>query len=537
MNRDLYIKSQSPSIVTDSGGHYIGGNMPFSYKLDKRVAPRLIVLTGSGESSNDFNIEAGFGATVNTVAIQSDGKILVGGDFTSYQGINRNYMVRLNIDGSFDSTFNMGNGFGSIVRAIAIQPDGKILVGGDFAIYQGFIRNRIVRLNTDGTIDLTFNIGTGFNSSVLALAIQSDGKIVVGGSFTTYQGTTSNYIVRLNTNGSFDSTFNMGAGFTWNVNTIAIQSDGKIIVGGQFTNYQGTNRNRIVRLNTDGSFDSTFNIGTGFNSSVLALAIQSDGKIVVGGSFTTYQGTTSNYIVRLNTNGSIDSAFNIGTGFGTNVRALAIQSDGKIVVGGDFTTYQGTTNRNRIARLNSDGNIDTTFNMGAGFNTNVLALAIKSDGEIVVVGQFAFYNFSVSSILRTAIAKYSKNGSLVTNDIVGTANTGSTVEVNAIAMQSDGKVLVGGSFTAYQGATRNRLFRLNTDGSVDPTFSVASGFDSTINTIEIQPDGKILVGGNFLLYKGGNVTNLVRLNSDGNLDTTYIPESVVEGVNTIKIIP
>jgi uncharacterized delta-60 repeat protein len=214
----------------------------------------------------------GFGSTINSIAIQSDGKILAGGGFTNYQGTTRNFFVRLNSDGSYDATFNLGIGFNNPVTSIAIQSDGKILVGGVFTTYQGTTRNRFVRLNSDGSYDATFNLGTGFDGTVASIAIQSDGKILVGGVFTTYQGTTRNRFVRLNSDGSYDATFNLGTGFDNTVFSIAIQSDGKILAGGVFTNYQGTTRNFFVRLNSDGSYDATFNLGTGFDGNVLSIA-------------------------------------------------------------------------------------------------------------------------------------------------------------------------------------------------------------------------------------------------------------------------
>jgi uncharacterized delta-60 repeat protein len=150
---------------------------------------------------------------VNVLSIQSDGKILVGGSFTTYKGLTQNYIVRLNTDGSLDSTFDVGVGFDNQVRAITIQPDGKILVGGNFTTYKGLTQTRIVRLNTDGSLDSTFDVGTGFNTLVLSLLTQSDGKILVGGNFSTYKGLTQNFIARLNIDGSLDSTFNIGTGF------------------------------------------------------------------------------------------------------------------------------------------------------------------------------------------------------------------------------------------------------------------------------------------------------------------------------------
>jgi len=352
-----------------------------------------------------FSIGTGFNNTVNTIAIQSDGKILVGGWFSSYNGTTRNRIIRLNSDGSIDDTFNIGTGFNSDVVAITIQSDGKILVGGFFTSYNGTTSNRIIRLNSDGSIDNTFSIGTGFNDGVQVIQLQSDGKILVGGRFTSYNGTTINRIIRLNSDGSIDNTFNIGTGFNNVFLTIKIQSDGKILLGGTFTLYDGTTRNRIIRLNSDGSIDNTFNIGTGFNSFVNSIQIQSDGKILVGGGFTSYNGTTSNLIIRLNSDGSIDDTFNIGTGFNDFVNTLTTQSDGKILVGGQFTSYNGTTS-NRIIRLNSDGSRDDTFSIGTGFNNTVVIIQLQSDGKILVGGQFTTYN----GITSNRITLLSTNG-------------------------------------------------------------------------------------------------------------------------------
>jgi uncharacterized delta-60 repeat protein len=170
-----------------------------------------------------------------------------------------------------------------------------------------------------GTNDPTFNptdrgfgFGDGANGATYTTAIQSDGKIVIGGNFTSYNGTASNYIARLNTDGSLDGGFNPGTGANNYILTTRVQSDGKIIIGGHFTTYNGTARNRIARLNTDGSLDAGFNPGTGADSYIGTTAIQSDGKIIIGGGFTSYNGTARNYIARLNTDGSLDAGFNPG---------------------------------------------------------------------------------------------------------------------------------------------------------------------------------------------------------------------------------
>ena len=351
----------------------------------------------------------GFNNTIFGSDIQSDGKIIVGGAFTTYTGVSQNRIVRFNTDGSLDSSFVVGTGFNSTVHSIALQPsDGKILVGGEFTSYNGNSRNYIVRLNTDGSVDSSFVVGTGFNDRVEVISVQTDGKILVGGEFTTYNGNSQKYIVRLNTDGSVDSSFIIGGGFNFHVKYLSIQTDGKIIVGGRFNSYSGVSQNRIARLNTDGSLDSTFVIGTGFNFEVESIYVQpSDGKILVGGQFTSYNGNSRNYIVRLNVDGSLDSSFVVGTGFDSVVWSMGVQSDNKIIIGGNFTTYNGNSQK-YIVRLNTNGSLDSSFVVGTGFNNSVYSLNIQSDSKIITGGNFSQYK----GVPQGFIARLDSNGTL-----------------------------------------------------------------------------------------------------------------------------
>lgn len=360
-----------------------------------------------GTLDTSFAIGSGFNQAVMATAVQSDGKILVGGWFTYYKGTEQNHITRLNIDGSIDTSFNTGLGFSGIgntyVDTITVQTDGKILIGGRFTSYNGVDQNLITRLNADGTMDSSFNIGSGFDvgsfNSVNSIAVQSDDKILIGGRFVSYNGKNQAAIARLNTNGTLDN-FSAGFGSADMVESIAIQSDGKIIIAGAFTyNYILGKQNDIVRLNANGTHDPSFEIGTGFdgaptNPIIQSIVLQPDGKVLVGGWFTTYKGLTQNRIARLNTNGSLDTSFAVGTGIENySVGTIALQSDGKIVLGGNFISINGTSQR-CISRLNHNGSVDTTFNIGAGFSgiiTNIKAISIQSDGKIVAGGYFEKY--------------------------------------------------------------------------------------------------------------------------------------------------
>lgn len=372
-------------------------------------------------------------------------------------------------DGALDLSFDVGTGFNQNVRTIALQPDGKILIGGLFIEYNGQTQNFATRLNTDGTLDTSFNSGTGFSLTVLTIVLQPDGKILVGGAFTQYNGHTRNRIIRLNTNGTLDTSFNIGSGFNSTVYTIALQPDGKILVGGNFTQYNGQIQNRIVRLYPDGTLDSTFNIGTGFNQNVRTISLQPDGKILVGGSFTQYNGQSQSRIARLHPDGTLDTSFNIGEGFNGFVIIIASQSNGRILVGGNFTQYKGQ-NHGHIICLFPDGTIDTSFNTGVGFNGNV----------------------------------------------------------HAIVPLPDGRILVGGVFTLYNTQPRKGIVRLYPDGILDISFEIGSGFDfppfsGIVRPVVTQPDGRILVGGHFTQYNGQERNNIARLTTNYTIQTTSNP--------------
>jgi len=303
-------------------------------------------------------------AQIYAIKQQNDGKVIIGGYINgSYQAVSLSNIARLDSSGSIDTTFQAGAGFNSTVYDLEIQTDDKIVVGGQFTSYSGSSANYIVRINNSGSIDETFNIGEGFNGDVQSLAIQNDGKILAGGQFSSYSGSSVNYIVRINTNGTIDDTFNIGSGFNNAVRSIVIDSNGKIICGGSFTSYNSTSVSRLARINNDGTLDTTLNTDSGFNDTVLSVAVQTDNKIIAGGQFTIFTSASISYntnrIIRLNQSGSIDKTFQIGTGFNSIVRVVKIQND-EILVGGDFETYNGTSSQQFI-KLTDSGSVFEAF--------------------------------------------------------------------------------------------------------------------------------------------------------------------------------
>lgn len=453
-----------------------------------------------GSLDSTFNHPTGAkNGDVNATSIQSDGKIIVGGSFTLFNNVASNKLARLNIDGTIDTAFNIGSGFDNNVNGINTQSDGKILVVGNFTTYNGISKNRIVRLNTDGTIDTTFNIGTGANDIVYAVTVQVDGKILVVGRFTSFNGNSKSRVVRLNADGTIDSTFNLTTGANNIINSCVIQSDGKILIAGYFTSFNGVTRNRIARLNIDGTLDTTFTSVIASNSNIKTVCLQSDGKIIIGGNFTSYNGTAVNSIARLNSDSTIDPTFNIGTGFDSSVNSIIIQADGKLVVGGNFYIYDSSTYCQRIARLNSDGSIDSAFSpSNSGTDAAINALAIQSNGKILLGGSFSNCN----NFSRNRIASLNSNGSIDTGFYPFLENGLSTDgDIRTIAVQSDGKILIGGAFYTYRGISSKCIARLNANGTLDATFNLGTGADGLVNNIVVTPNNKIIIAGNFKSYK------------------------------------
>lgn len=453
------------------------------------------------------------------------------GQFNATVNTAFNGIEQLNEDGNIDLTFNPGTGTGSnAVRGAVFQDDGKAILVGDFTTYNGTAMNRIVRVNADGSRDTSFNIGTGFNGTTNVAVVQPDGKILVGGSFTTYNGVSRPKIARLNSDGSLDTTFTPGTGVTGSnslVGAIAVQSDGKILLGGTFAAYNGTARNNLVRVNTDGSIDTTFAIGTGPNSRVYSILVQPDQKVFIAGAFGSYNGTSRGSVARLSTTGALDTGFATAEGADKDVYAAALQSNGKFVIGGIFNNYN-KTNRKAIAVINSDGTLDTTFDLGSGSGVGsytILSISVQSDGNIIVGGDFAAYNpGSRSNLMRVSPAG-------VTDDAFGPDMPPKTT-VYATALNSDDHLLVGGDFTANTAVAFNNVARLGpSNGALDLSFNPGDGTNSNslVWGLAEQSDGMILISGDFTTVDGRSRVGIARLDTDGTLDTSFNPGTGATG--------
>lgn len=373
---------------------------------------------------------------------------------------------------TLDPQFNTGTGPNFPVQVMKQLPDGKILIGGQFTQYNGVETARLIRLNADGTHDASFV--SAFQGFVTSIVVEADGKIVVAGEMSG--------MMRLNPNGSADVSFTpppMGGGFGpyW-----VVKQNDKYLVLGDFSTFHGSGTlyNKLVRLNYDGTVDPTF-APTDFGNtlSVAELFLQPDGKIILYGSFNYYNGSQVNSMIRLNGNGTLDTSFNAGTDANGIIRDAILMNDGKYLVSGQFNSFNNVP-KNLMARLNADGSLDNSFNY-----TN--AIGLPEDG---IIGWDLY-------------------------------------------QQPDNKILVAGIFRDamidFEGPDDGSIpiyfVRLNADGSTDTNFNAE--FDDDVYAIEIQSDGKVLVGGWFSFLGDEPIENLARLNYNVLSVSSYKPDLAI----------
>jgi uncharacterized delta-60 repeat protein len=338
--------------------------------------------------------------------------MLVGGEFTKLKSRTVGRLVRLFQDGRFDDVFgtNNGSGFNGAVRSVLRLADGSILVGGDFTSFDSNSSARyFAKLTADGVLDTAFHqkLGAGPNNPVYALASSSDQKIYLGGSFVSVSGQASVGIAKLGADGQPDATFatNLGSGVLGSVHVLKVLNDGKILAGGKFDIVKGSAAKNIVKLESDGNIDTPFSIvaAQAFNGGIYALGIDASQNWILGGVFTLFGANTAFRLLRLSPTGSYSSDATPAGGIGnTIVKTIHMQNDGKIVVGGDFQTV-GTVSRPFLVRFSDKFVVDEDFSksLGKGPGDAVTAIAADADGKLFIGGNFTQYDSNaVGYLLR-----------------------------------------------------------------------------------------------------------------------------------------
>ena len=321
-----------------------------------------------------------------------------------------------------------------------------------------------VQIRHPGHFDPGFDMDLQSNSTVNAMVRDDSGRFVIA----------NHRFIRVSAKGGSDPTFQPPVFTTSGFNALALQSDGKILLGGSFTVSGGPSR--LARFHPDGALDTSFNTGTGPDASVYAVEVQTDGKILVAGDFANFNGTARKQIVRLNTNGSIDSSYaspGFTNSWSGSIRDIALQSDGKAIVCGSFSASSTSPFRFSVARINTNGTLDTSFNVGFGAHS--------------------------------------------------TSSTSTANWVNSVAVLPNGKVAVGGTFGRFNNIAKQRFAVLSSTGAVDTSYTLA-GLDNTVEALLPLPGNKLVAAGYFTGTTDASPVALSRIamfNSNGTLDTAF----------------
>lgn len=462
-----------------------------------------------------FGGYAGAGPTV----IQQDpisGRIYYYGFFTIFNGVVKNHLVALNPDGSIDESF-VTNGVNSTPfqsTNFAIQPDGKLILSGNFTQYYSLSNNIlndsiIPILKSNTTVGLA---SAGTNNSDAWNVF--DKNVATSWTSTAGLGTTAWVSYRLITPKIAKRYYLLRP------SVIQLRPTGWFFQG------SNDNSNWDTLETVTGNNDFTYLSGVLPNTTaylyyrILVNTVQtgSNARIFqfdISESDTITSIVDANRIIRLNPDGSVDNTFNYGSGFNAFTIDAVLDNNSKIYVGGIFNSYSGETNLNQIVRLNSDGSRDLTFDQGSGFNDTVTDIKVDSSNNIYVVGYFNSYSGETNN---NRIIKIFENGNKDTSFVTGTGFNSSTNQPIQIYLTSDNKVFVIGYFTLYNGTTVNKMVKLNLDGSIDTSFqSQGTGFNGTFLEQFFEYDGNYVLVGDFTNYDGIQSNNTIILDTSGNI--------------------
>ncbi len=525
---------------------------------------------------------------VSDFHIHPDGKVTVSGSFGFYDGHNRPHVVRLKPDLSIDPSFRMDFGIASGswtgLLLSGVQSTNKVIIGGRFNFYSGSSSqwHNLARLNTNGFVDQFFAAGgnnSGTNDDVTDMELQSDDKTIIVGRFTNYMGTFVNHILRLTAGGSKDNTFNVGSGITSNfissyINRVKILSDGKLLVAGQFTSWNNLPYKNIVRLNNNGSLDTTFQSGLGPLGMVEAIHELPNGKIAIGGSFTSYDGISCPGFCILNPDGTLDSSFSSGSGFSGTVKTICADTN-NIYVGGSFTSYNGN-NSPYFACISHTGTWNPAF--VSQFDKEVRVIKSLPDGSIMLGGLFyGFGDYAIHGLARIMLTgeidttfnrntgggiaidgtqKFdngdemvfgtmeSFNGILVPSHVAKVDSVGTVYHDNFrslpfervcdVVVESPTKVLIGGKLRTGTPLPFEPIIRTDEQGNIDPGFNSGITFSSSL---AIVYDIKMLPGGSYIvLYQNGNNLFISKLNNDGSIDNGFTTSQMSNSSLNIDVL-
>ena len=496
------------AITVQSSGAIILATVPF--ESSNPVSSTLMRLFSDGSLDYGFNRETKLNGEITAVVSLGEEGLLIGGWFSQIAGLSRNGIARIQAG---EST--------PVAPAIVRHPAGQRISEGADLILDASIRavpRPSYQWQKDG-VDLPGQTNRLLTLRNLKIGNAGDYRIVAANASGADASTSAKVFVDPmdTTPGNVDVSFYISSGPNGAVNQVVELSDGKLLIVGNFTEVDHKRRHRIARLNADGSLDEQFNPPVGPNNEVSCLAVLDDGQILIGGPFDRFGSTNRANIAVLNPDGTLNLTNKIAAE--GRVNRIVIAQDGRILGCGDGF----------VRRWNPNFTPDTTFKT-FNFDGVALAMEIQLDEKIVVVGAMS----GDGGGLRQNIARLEPNGAVDKSFKVG---SGANDRIDDLAIQPDGKILIAGAFTSFNGVLRGRIARLNIDGSLDTSFATQTGATggrmvrvghfglrdmTAIHSILLQADGRIVVTGEFNAFGNIPVGNFVRLFEDGSIDQNSI---------------
>lgn len=427
----------------------------------------------------------------------------------------------------FEPGFPGGTGSSGTIFSVQVQPNDRVLVAGDFTTYNGQANRSIVRILPSGQRDTSFQTGTGADGRVNKMRLLPDGRVFLGGIFNNFNGAPSKNLVRLLPSGARDTAFNVGTGLNNEVLGMEGFPDGSVLLGGFFGQYKGAPITQPLKILPNGTRDTTFNLGgTGTLGLIEVIRRQPDGKILVAGTITQYNGqAVGRGVIRLLPNGQRDTTFNTGTGLASgSFRAMELQVDGKIILAGNFSSFNGRSVQ-RLIRLHPTGVLDTTFLVSTPFTGTIVSVLVRKNSNILAFGNYS----AIVGQLPHAIAEFSATGLLLTQP-------GVCVEMNSVpqgsAELSDSSIVIAGGFTVAGGANRPRIGKLIKVGGSAPAAPSLSASALQLcqgASINLFATGTLPAAHQWVWYAGGCGLNAVgqgaTLSQTPQQTTTYFVRS------------
>ncbi len=503
-----------------------GGRADAPWLLDTSFTPRFTTTRG---------------VALQAAALQADGRVVVAGNFGYVNGTPHRGLARLDEFGRPDRTFDAGSGTDGVVYALAVQPDGRILLAGRFASVQGQPRTALARLEPDGRLDPTFAPQLeGRESTVFALAVQPDGRILVTGSFHTVAGQPRDGLARLLPDGHPDESFDPGAGLNGGAGyDLAVAADGHIWVGGDFARVDHVSTAGVARLKPDGRVDAGFqaNLPTNPAGRVYAVFPAPGGGVYAGGRFSGVGEAALNALVRLLPDGRMDMNFALPGelwGGAQTVFDVLVTPAGSVIVTGEFDSV-GAVERAGLAQFTPQGAVDEAFDAELEWTAppRVHRLLRLPDGRLVVVGAFS----AAGGQPRQGVARFYPDGALDESFAGPELRFETEGLVRALGRAADGALLVAGDFERVNDEVHPGVARLRPDGKVDPDFKAELCDTARVYAAVQDARGRWLLAGEFDQVGATTCQNLIRLLADGQPDPGFVPPEINGPVLALALAP